>query len=498
MLDGPQLGTTSYYYDDNGNLSQILPPGVDPNEAGDQRYYYNQRNLLITSTVRGDSGWDDQATFVYDGMGNRVQQVDLTGSTPVTTTYANDNLGLSQVLVAYSGNEETSNLFGLDLILQDTRAAILTLLTDGLGSVRLEMVEDTIKTATTYDPYGNQLIQTGTNNTAYGFTGEQEDSSTGLLYLRARYYNPYLNQFQSRDPFPGYAKLPASQNGYSYAHNNPINYTDPSGKMVAWESANGGCSSSNNNSTSCEQFVAEVQQIIDMVKKMRQCNNILKIMDEGALVLDILAAHYSGIPVTDEVLGITLYTGFIPQESTFQPGDPDKWSVPPVPWNADARFDWQHPINDRDSDIGQSIRQSYGFKRPYFEQTHHYFAFLKFAYRLPDLVVWEYHRQAEISHQLKPAYADWQANIGQPRERDYEQYYAWVYQESVYDLLIMSQAIEDAEAIHDHGIDILPTRLSNWCAKDEADVWSLENTANSYYFDFPKKYRPLEGFWPGG
>ncbi len=69
----------------------------------------------------------------------------------------------------------------------------------------------------------------GSSGTVYGFTGEEYDAATGLVYLRARYYNPYLNQFQSRDPFPGDTTLPASQNGYSYVHNNPVNYTDPSG-----------------------------------------------------------------------------------------------------------------------------------------------------------------------------------------------------------------------------------------------------------------------------
>ena len=57
MLDGSRLGTTSYYYDDNGNLIQVLPPGVNPNAAADQRYYYNQRNLLITSTVHDGTAW---------------------------------------------------------------------------------------------------------------------------------------------------------------------------------------------------------------------------------------------------------------------------------------------------------------------------------------------------------------------------------------------------------------------------------------------------------
>lgn len=230
MLDGPQLGTTSYYYDDNGNLSQILPPGVDPNEAGDQRYYYNQRNLLITSTVRGDSGWDDQATFVYDGMGNRVQQVDLTGSTPVTTTYANDNLGLSQVLVAYSDNEQTFYIAGLGLVSEQSGNESRYLLTDGIGSVRVELLDQEIINISTYEPFGNLLAEVGNRQTVYGYVGEQQDNS-GLVYLRARYYDPRLRIFISRDPWGGNKWRPATFNQYTYALNNPLTYIDPSGEM---------------------------------------------------------------------------------------------------------------------------------------------------------------------------------------------------------------------------------------------------------------------------
>ncbi|MCA9978119.1 MAG: RHS repeat-associated core domain-containing protein, partial [Anaerolineales bacterium] len=84
----------------------------------------------------------------------------------------------------------------------------------------------------TYDPYGRLLAQTGSSGTTYGFTGEQEDAATGLMYLRARYYNPALKVFLSRDPFPGHIALPASQHGYSYAHNNSPNYIDPTGSCI--------------------------------------------------------------------------------------------------------------------------------------------------------------------------------------------------------------------------------------------------------------------------
>lgn len=133
------------------------------------------------------------------------------------------------MLVAYSGNEETSNLFGLDLILQNTGVNILTLLADGLGSVRLEMVDTTVEATTTYDPYGNQLARAGTSNTVYGFSGEQEDKTTGLLYARARYYSPNTNRFLTPDSIVPDPADPQSYNRYSYVRNNPLRYIDPSG-----------------------------------------------------------------------------------------------------------------------------------------------------------------------------------------------------------------------------------------------------------------------------
>ncbi|MCA9932403.1 MAG: RHS repeat-associated core domain-containing protein [Ardenticatenaceae bacterium] len=136
-------------------------------------------------------------------------------------------------MLANDGATTTANLFGLDLISQDDGSESRVLLADGLGSVRMEIVGEGVETTTTYDPYGKLLVQTGSSGTTYGYTGEQEDAATGLVYLRARYYNPSLKVFMSRDPFPGIPTMPATQHGYSYAHNNPINLTDPSGEVVA-------------------------------------------------------------------------------------------------------------------------------------------------------------------------------------------------------------------------------------------------------------------------
>ena len=64
-----------------------------------------------------------------------------------------------------------------------------------------------------------------TSNTA----GEMYDDETGLYYLRARYYDPSVGRFISKDSVEGSITNPLSLNLYTYCVNNPIIYTDPSG-----------------------------------------------------------------------------------------------------------------------------------------------------------------------------------------------------------------------------------------------------------------------------
>jgi RHS repeat-associated protein len=56
------------------------------------------------------------------------------------------------------------------------------------------------------------------------FTG-REDDTTGLMYFRARYYDPNFGRFVSEDPVGYYGGM----NFYAYAGNSPVNYYDPSG-----------------------------------------------------------------------------------------------------------------------------------------------------------------------------------------------------------------------------------------------------------------------------
>jgi len=73
------------------------------------------------------------------------------------------------------------------------------------------------------------LVSTGTPNTDYLYTGQQFDTSTGLYSLRARYYDPGVGRFNSRDMWAYDFQNPMEFNRYVYAAGNPVNLVDPSG-----------------------------------------------------------------------------------------------------------------------------------------------------------------------------------------------------------------------------------------------------------------------------
>jgi RHS repeat-associated protein len=114
-------------------------------------------------------------------------------------------------------------------------------LPDALGSVR-QMVDNTGVVRRTYgdapalfsyDPWGTP--QAGGNTLdlpLIGFTGEIQDTFTGLVYLRAQWYNTRAGTFTAVDPFAGFAAQPYSQHPYQYAYSNPVVWTDPSGQVV--------------------------------------------------------------------------------------------------------------------------------------------------------------------------------------------------------------------------------------------------------------------------
>ena len=73
-----------------------------------------------------------------------------------------------------------------------------------------------------FDAYGNQSEENVVYN-PFGYRGEYTDSESGLVYLRARMYNPETGRLINEDP------VHDGVNWYVYVGNNPIFFVDPFG-----------------------------------------------------------------------------------------------------------------------------------------------------------------------------------------------------------------------------------------------------------------------------
>src|SRR5260370_18222106 len=74
---------------------------------------------------------------------------------------------------------------------------------------------------------GNAGIGLKSNGNSFG--SYYADPETGLLYARARYYDPASGQFISRDPVEGEARLPITWGAYQYGRYNPYRDVEPNG-----------------------------------------------------------------------------------------------------------------------------------------------------------------------------------------------------------------------------------------------------------------------------
>jgi RHS repeat-associated protein len=155
-------------------------------------------------------------------------QVDGTSTSYLVDPFNGVN-GVSQVLSEESAGQSTQYLYGLDLLghLGDNGASYYAY--DAL-SVRVHFNNaGEIGADHRYGPFGEVL---GVGPSGYGFSGERYDAEVGLVYLRARYYQPATGRFLSRDSWPGDYAEPGSLHRFGYVGANPVNRVDPTGHVA--------------------------------------------------------------------------------------------------------------------------------------------------------------------------------------------------------------------------------------------------------------------------
>jgi RHS repeat-associated protein len=235
----PSVGTsTTLVYDADGNLTG----------SGKLTNTWNYKDQLTQSLVKVGTSATTTNTYLYDQDGNRVKMV----ASATTTAYANNfyNLtnGAKKEKMIYAGDTllatyettgatttttkhyvHTDNVLGSNVISDSTGAKEELMDYYPFGSVRLD------EKATTFDEQRK-------------FIGQMYDSASSLSYLNARYYDGARGNFLSEDPShlaignpnklkqltnqdqQTYLADPQQLNSYSYARDNPITKSDPTGR----------------------------------------------------------------------------------------------------------------------------------------------------------------------------------------------------------------------------------------------------------------------------
>ena len=117
----------------------------------------------------------------------------------------------------------------------------LTFARDGSKNVRAELSSaGAVTAALRYRMYG-QLAQTTTAAPSYLGLASQLLDPSGMYYMRARWYDPAVGRFISRDPMQGDADVPMTLNAFAYAGANPVRMSDPSGRRFSADDTGSGC-----------------------------------------------------------------------------------------------------------------------------------------------------------------------------------------------------------------------------------------------------------------
>ncbi|RLB38524.1 MAG: hypothetical protein DRH12_12775, partial [Deltaproteobacteria bacterium] len=202
-------GNDALSYDKNGNLLT----------KGATSYQYDHENRLTRiSTSQGI--WE----YGYDGMGNRL----MLRQNGEERRFLIDPRGMTRVLAEYDGTNtlKAYYVYGLGLLYKvdaSDNAYYYHYSFTG-NTVAMTDQNQNIVNKYAYTPYGVMAGEDETVPNPFRYVGRfgVMDDGSGLLYMRARYYDPDLGRFITKDPI-GFV---GGVNQYAYVGGNPVNWID--------------------------------------------------------------------------------------------------------------------------------------------------------------------------------------------------------------------------------------------------------------------------------
>jgi RHS repeat-associated protein len=182
-------------------------------------YTYDALDRVTTSSIVGLV-----ISNAYNGDGVLVAQ----SRDSITTRFTQDIIApLHKIL--HSGG--TNYIYGHERLAARTGSSTVWYTADALGSLRqtTDSGNDPLGYLN-YDPWG---VPQGSLISPFGFSSELQESS-GLTYLRARWYSPVNGTFTGYrwETSESNDRRPYSHHPYAYALGDPIRYIDPTGKCV--------------------------------------------------------------------------------------------------------------------------------------------------------------------------------------------------------------------------------------------------------------------------
>ena len=242
-------GVSDFAYDLDGNMTRR----TNKTTGAVVEYTWDLRNRLTDVTFKSSASGPatKKVHYTYDALNRRIGtsvDKDGTGTLDQVDWFANrglrtdrENAGDEVTLrLNASGNVTGRYLHGASVdeilaeenIASDGKREVLWPLADQQGSVRDIVRVGTNGQATVvdhimYGPFGEKVAETDTAIThLYGYTGREYDKETGLQYNRARYYDPKLGRWMSKDPIGFDA---GDTNLYRMTGNHATYASDPSG-----------------------------------------------------------------------------------------------------------------------------------------------------------------------------------------------------------------------------------------------------------------------------